>query len=1659
MIASRALEHKSEVMVPHMFHEMLGESRVDLFEISCECDGLLTEEFRARTGRSDSACRSVLWSGQDLSSAEGLALTLEQVRCMHPKHVWIALPGEAFSSLQSLNQKTPTQVRDLKAKRALAIQIYESTEEIAKACMQAGIHVTLELGEKNEAWRLPVMQRLRLHSNMYTCVTKGCAVGLKGSSGRLLQKGWRLVTTHPRLSEMLHKPCRCPTSYEHGRCTGSNARNSSRYTPEFRRLVVEALNREGSFSEVVDECRGTSRLPEGFGLGLSCECSNGQRKQVCGCCLLQDSVDSPQGHETHQGAPNQETAYLSTSSAQTLEQEAQTYRKRSHQPSLEDLEQLLRKHPLKNLGQSRRNLNQANDYQVFGAYAFGNHYGNTSRTHRLPEMCKYVNHVLKQYLPKHMKWSSFAINSGTAMPTHRDLNNLEMYPNGSIGFGNYKGGELWVEGEGSLCGRKGRKAIRTGPHGVEISGQEFDIRKKVVLFSPKKWHGTCPWEGERWVVTVFVSRGWGHLSTSEQEELRELGFPVPTESKLEAYPAEAQSHERERRREDERIRKRLYLLHCATGHSNPKHMVQALKRRGADERVVQLAEQFKCDVCKEKQRPPPRNLASLEPLPPKLYTIGADIGHWVHPHSEESHQFMIIVDEGSRFRAGRILSSGSKQSPNAQSCLSYLQEGWVQYFGFPRALRLDPAGAFRSAAVEAWCDKHSIFLDIVPGEAHWKIGTVENAVRGIKELMTKLSLSDPDITAPEALAEAIWAFNHREIIRGFSPAQHILGQAPDETGRFLPSGSDVHPNLLVENPSGEFERAATRRAEAEKALAEWTAKQRIMRAQHSKHRPCFDFEPGELVYYWRCQETNKSRRQPGGKHGRFLGPARILATESRQSEDGALRPGGAVWLVKGRSLLKCSPEQLRRATEREQLLEALATPTEGQTPWTFKAVANEIGGNKYEDISQEVPPAEEWNRAQQVEQEAPPARHRIRGKRPLATSSIGEDEDMETIMERDADGPVRGVPHRERSRSRGREPTDQPTAWWTSVPETKWPEQQASFWGDKAAAVEVEFAFPEGKRGRDRALQDLGAFFVGSMRRRAVELSERRLSPEEKQAFQGAKAVEVKNFVASKAFEILPEHLKPDKSQAIGMRWILTWKLREDGSRKPKARAVLLGYQDEGYEHRATTSPVMTRTTRQALLQLSAWKRWKVRKGDVTGAFLQSRQYPDNLFCIPCPEICESLGIEPGSVTRVKKACYGLVDAPLEWYRSVDEFLRTLGFQRTWADACCWVLRDQGEILGAVSGHVDDFLFCGPEGNKLWESKLKAIQERFKWGDWESDRFTQCGVIIEQKPEGFELSQPTYLDNLQEIGLNATRRKDRSQPTTDKEKTQLRALLGGISWHAQQVAPYLAAEVSLLLTEVSRSSVETIVKANMLLAMAKSKKDHIMKIHSFKKEDTLTMVARVDAAQGNRADGGSTQGIFLGVTTTDLLEGKIAGVSPLAWTSQKIDRACRSPGASESQAAVNGEDALYAARFQWSELLYGKPDLHHPDDIVKLTGGCVVTDSRNVYDKLETEVLVIKGAEKRTSIELLAVKESQNNTRVEMRWVHSEAQLANSLTKAGPVGAREYELYFRMGHQWRLVEDEAMMSAKRRKDLGLAPLQHAPPSRVSKGLEQGYSDE
>eukprot|EP00439_Symbiodinium_sp_Y106_P070844 s93_g12.t1 len=1550
--------------------------------------------------------------------------------------------------MQNINQRNEAQKTELSRKRREAMKIYVGVCCVFHLCMQLGIHCTIELPDRCDAWRLPLFQGLQKKYQLWSSVIKGCRVQLRDSqSGRYSFKGWRILTSHHRLSEQLDLPCRCGKSYQHAKCLGKGTAPGADYTDEFVRKVAETMCQELSYTAVCRESQGESELPEGFGEGEMCTCGESKLQDfhmTCGCCAMDREAlgftvaeaQDPEGPQDPLANTSMEMGCYAQAQKEQVEALAtQLLKSRSY--TFQDIEPLLQKVTSMSFG-NQRSLAQGHQakYHTFGLYAHGNQYGITNKTQALPQVSRYINQWLRHQLPQGACWSSFVVSRNSRMPVHRDHHNDPNYPNYVLGTRDYKNGELWVE---APPGYEGPQACtQESSDGRQILGRKLPTRHQYVEFSPQAWHGTCPWEGERLVVSVYVSRGAKVLEEDLLGELRKLGFACPK------YPRDnpeqglvvqrlgqwKRSFTRKPNQEDERIKRQLYLLHAATGHGSTRYLVDALRRRGASDRVLTLAREFQCSICQERRKVGNRPLATLEPLPPRWSTISADVGHWTHPRSNTPVQFMIVIDECSRFRTARILTQGSKQQPSAMACLNYLQEGWMQYFGRPKVLRLDPAGSFRSQTVESFCDRHHILLEIIPGEAHWKLGVCEQAVKGVKEVMGKLCEQDAGISAEEALALAVMTFNHRESVRGFSPVQHALGHNPDHTGPVLEVINQAPVGMLWEDPEGEIERSANLRAAAEAAHSSWVAQQRIVRAQNSRSQRVLNYQPGELVYFWRAQTGQQGRRQPGDKHGRFLGPARILATEKRDNGSGLLVPGSSVWLVRGRSLIKCCPEQLRRASPREELLERLSDASD-KTPWTFHRVAEEVGGNQYKDYSSPAPSEVEWSRGQDIEQEEPPVRRRFRGKR-TAPPTVEEDE---TEMQ-DA-GNERAVPSRPRLALQQDSGYQLAEAWWTSIPDQEWEPSQSSFWRSQDAAVAVEIELPSNKHGLEKTTRNLTSYFVGALKRRAVEVSERKLSEEQKEQFRAAKSIEVRNFLASKAFETLPEGLKPSKEQAIHMRWILTWKPLENGGQKAKARAVLLGYQDPKYEHRATTAPVMTRQTRQMQLQITANRKWQLQKGDVSGAFLQGREYPDELFCVPCKEICEAMGLAEGTVTRLRRACYGLVDAPLEWYRTVDAYLQELGLERTYADACAWVWRPEGQLRGLISGHVDDFLFSGGADDQGWQEILKKIQQRFKWGDWDQDKFVQCGVQVERTPTGFTLSQPQYLEGMKEIPLPSSRRKEKGAATTEREKTQLRALLGGISWHAQQVAPHLSAEVSLLLSEITDSTVETITQANLLAYHAKSRKDHRMLIHAFSEDEPLAMYGWVDAANQNRKDGGSTQGIFIGLGPQSMLSGDLGKVTPIAWHSNRIDRACRSPGASEAQAAINGEDALYFARFQWSELLYGQVNVRRPDTTVAKVIGCVVTDSRNVYDKLITEVLVIKGAEKRTNIELLSLKEAQRNHGVIIRWVHSEAQLANALTKHN---SKELELYYRMQHTWRIVEDEQMMSARRRKAAGLEPL-------------------
>ena len=168
--------------------------------------------------------------------------------------------------------------------------------------------------------------------------------------------------------------------------------------------------------------------------------------------------------------------------------------------------------------------------------------------------------------------------------------------------------------------------------------------------------------------------------------------------------------------------------------------------------------------------------------------------------------------------------------------------------------------------------------------------------------------------------------------------------------------------------------------------------------------------------------------------------------------------------------------------------------------------------------------------------------------------------------------------------------------------------------------------------------------------------------------------------------------------------------------------------------------------------------------------------------------------------------------------------------------------------------------------------------------------------------------------------------------------------------------------------------------------------------------------------------------------------GDECGVTALSWKSSKIDRVCRSPPAAEVIAVSNAEDEAVLVRLTLAELQGVEVDIKNPWEAVRQVPAVVLTDSKDLYDKMLATEKLMTGKEKRTSIELLALEHNTRTCDTQLRWVHSDAMLANSLTKGNEL--HQLQLYFDSGCRWRIVHDDKFMSAKKRRAKGQPALDH-----------------
>ncbi|CAK0867406.1 unnamed protein product [Prorocentrum cordatum] len=751
--------------------------------------------------------------------------------------------------------------------------------------------------------------------------------------------------------------------------------------------------------------------------------------------------------------------------------------------------------------------------------------------------------------------------------------------------------------------------------------------------------------------------------------------------------------------------------------------------------------------------------------------------------------------------------------------------------------------------------------------------------------------------------------------------------------------------LVAENPEMSTEEAQRVDAEygenyarmcaAEQGYLRQVYMRRISRAENAKNQTLKSAAPGMRVRYF--------RKEKGEAKGRFKGLARVLATETARPMDGDLqqsealhpgRPGSVVWLVRAGRIIKAMRQEFLDFTGHD--------PTE-----------HDVEFLTWEGVPDPAPPLKRTR-----------------------TTELAEDKGPQ-VTPRDRPAP----PMRKQIHKKGQHPggsADQARTSMAATAEKNLEEQAAlmakatpgarAFWARQGTPLDVSMEVPLAGKASRQATRHMSTCMASQLRKGKREISERTLDPDELDRFNKAKATEVNNYIISSVLETLPPGAK--------------------------ARIAVLGYMGPEYEHRPTTAPTMTRTSKHLLLQMMSWLGFKGYKADVTGAFTQNREIQHDLFVMPVKELATALGLPEGVAMRLWKAVYGLVEAAIEWFMTVSEALAEFGWTQMKMDPCVWVLYGDAhgrgnsftkealqefidpelldeliaakgdlDIVAVAGSHVDDFLLGGREFDPRWVRAREQIQGRLKWKTWETEEFMQTGVRIKQQPDSI----------------------------------------------------------------IPSSTVQTINETNRLVDRVRECADLPLVIHSHSQAQVLVPIEWPDSSESNRPDGKSTKGLVAGMAPLKILKGDEADVSL-------------------ARSAVDAEDELFGITLQWLEMLGNAIDWRNPEDALANLPGAVVVDAKSLYDKLQTTVYTFRGKEKRTDVEAMTLKEGTQAANNWMLWVHGDAQLASSLTKGHEPG--QLRMYFSSGHRWKLVCDAKYQSARKRKVAGTLPFENVPQEVV-----------
>ena len=1049
----------------------------------------------------------------------------------------------------------------------------------------------------------------------------------------------------------------------------------------------------------------------------------------------------------------------------------------------------------------------------------------------------------------------------------------------------------------------------------------------------------------------------------------------------------------------------IIQMHKNLGHPSNDRLSKALQTAGYRPNVSQAALELKCAVCAKCAPPKHQRPATLKPMLDFNHKIYLDGVNWTNAQGK-TLQFYHIIDAGSNFHVA--IATPAKTT---NDIIHIINQHWMSWAGPPTELQVDSGTELNSEDFATFLQRFGIKSNTTCPIAHWQNGKVERHGKFLQHMLTKIDQEHPINNYNQlqlALSQCTHAKNSLSIRHGYAPEIIVFGKHSRIPGSIISDESRPSHELAIQEDRQvgvtEFKHLLAIRESARKAFHDADNNDSLRKAilkRSCPHRGTY--VQGQWVMIWRGEPPQKSG---------WIGPPQRVIVQDGQN---------TVWTTQCAKLYRSAPEHVRPALIQEVPDQPEQWPDNlTEMNQQIANLQNEQLNSRSEDHSASsdfpIDPTTSNSDTSNLPNE---------NNNTISHQNSHPEESMSRVPSSEATMPQ---PDQEPDTHRQESSHTEPDVQSSESPENELLTCTDVDWcltahtDDVATAWRCEFDVPLMQSNFPESQEEAWTLLAASAKKQRTEVRLTELTSAERAQFDAAKMSEVQSWVQTGTVSKVLRNQIPE-DQILRCRWILTWKpidtvgedqspdkVKNQNSHKAKARLVVLGYLDPNLEEIPRDSPTLNRTSRMILLQTIASHGWKLQTFDVKAAFLQGQPQSDRVMAVePVPELRRIMNLGPQHVAKLNKSAYGLVDAPFLWFCSLVTELTRLGFEATPFDPCMFVLREpnSNRLAGVLGVHVDDGIGAG---NELFEQKIQELERKFKFGSHKTTAFTFTGVEITQRGDhSIHMSQSQYIRKINSINIDINRKTQHEAPVTEKERLALRGIIGSLQYAATNTRPDIASKLSFLQSAINSATIETLHEANRLLHEAKKHHDVAIVIRPIPVED-FRFMAFSDASFASSKKPDSHAGLIIVGTHKDVSQNKQCPISPISWGCKKIQRVVTSTLAAETTALASAVDQLAWLRLFWSWIHEPSTDWKEPETALKKIAPAIttatfrehadlaITDCKSLFD-LTTRTAPPTCAEFRVQLAARAVKEALLEG-IQLRWVHSGAQLADSLTKA-----------------------------------------------------------